>query len=371
MNILIAADYRARNSGNFVALLVELSEMLRKENHQVYCVFPMSEEPYPWAAWLEKAAGHPVHWFTREEESTPEAVQELISRHRIDIIHTHFGYLRRLLIRQPKAFKNVRVLIHDHMGFSANKATIKERCKYAAVSIRFHMSGYGVVSVFHEKDKAYRLCGRKHWYVPNGLSLRRNIPSSMSREERRQLLGISPDQTLCLLLGWDFRRKGVDIAVSGIAKARETDRSLVLGFVGTGSAPSEQLQMFIRNETGQDPFVSWIRYFESTEDIFSYHRAADVFLSVSRSEGFPYAILEAVSENSPMVVTSIDSQLYAKEYSNAFMIPPENVEACAEAVLKAKAAGRKTSNGAQILRRYSSVKWCREMLRIYDFMMRE
>ena len=371
MNILIAADYRARNSGNFVALLVELSEMLRKENHQVYCVFPMSEEPYPWAAWLEKAAGHPVHWFTREEESTPEAVQKLISRHRIDIVHMHFDYLRRLLIRQPKAFKNVRVLIHDHMGFSVNKATIKERCKYAAVSIRFHMSGYGVVSVFHEKDKVYRLCGRKHWYVPNGLSLRRNIPSSMSREERRQLLGISPDQTLCLLLGWDFRRKGVDIAVSGIAKARETDRSLVLGFVGTGSAPSEQLQMFIRNETGQDPFVSWIRYFESTEDIFSYHRAADVFLSVSRSEGFPYAILEAVSENSPMVVTSIDSQLYAKEYSNAFMIPPENVEACAEAVLKAKAAGRKTSNGAQILRRYSSVKWCREMLRIYDFMMRE
>ena len=371
MNILIAADYRARNSGNFVALLVELSEMLRKENHQVYCVFPMSEEPYPWAAWLEKAAGHPVHWFTREEESTPEAVQKLISRHRIDIVHMHFDYLRRLLIRQPKAFKNVRVLIHDHMGFSVNKATIKERCKYAAVSIRFHMSGYGVVSVFHEKDKVYRLCGRKHWYVPNGLSLRRNIPSSMAREERRQLLGISPDQTLCLLLGWDFRRKGVDIAVSGIAKARETDRSLVLGFVGTGSAPSEQLQMFIRNETGQDPFVSWIRYFESTEDIFSYHRAADVFLSVSRSEGFPYAILEAVSENSPMVVTSIDSQLYAKEYSNAFMIPPENVEACAEAVLKAKAAGRKTSNGAQILRRYSSVKWCREMLRIYDFMMRE
>ena len=371
MNILIAADYRARNSGNFVALLVELSEMLRKENHQVYCVFPMSEEPYPWAAWLEKAAGHPVHWFTREEESTPEAVQELISRHRIDIIHTHFGYLRRLLIRQPKAFKNVRVLIHDHMGFSANKATIKERCKYAAVSIRFRMSGYGVVSVFHEKDKVYRLCGRKHWYVPNGLSLRRNIPSSMSREERRQLLGISPDQTLCLLLGWDFRRKGVDIAVSGIAKARETDRSLVLGFVGTGSAPSEQLQMFIRNETGQDPFVSWIRYFESTEDIFSYHRAADVFLSVSRSEGFPYAILEAISENSPMVVTTIDSQLYAKEYSSAFMIPPENAEACAEAILKAKAAGRRTSNGAQILNRYSSVKWCGEMLRIYDLMMQE
>ena len=371
MNILIAADYRARNSGNFVALLVELSEMLRKENHQVYCVFPRPEEPYPWAAWLEKATGHPVHWFTREEESTPEAVQKLISRYRIDIVHTHFGYLRRLLIRQPKAFKNVRVLIHDHMGFSVNKATIKERCKYAAVSMRFRMSGYGVVSVFHEKDKVYRLCGRKHWYVPNGLSLRRNIPSSMSREERRQSLGISRDQTMCLLLGWDFRRKGVDIAVSGIAKARETDKSLVLGFVGTGSAPSEQLQMFIKNETEQDPFVSWIRYFESTEDIFSYHRAADVFLSVSRSEGFPYAILEAISENSPMVVTSIDSQLYAKEYSNAFMIPPENVEACAEAVLKAKAAGRKASNGARILRRYSSAKWCREMLRIYDFMMRE
>ena len=371
MNILIAADYIARNSGNFVALLVELSELLRKKNHQVYCVFPRQEEPFPWAGWLEKATGHPVYYFTGEEESTPNAVQKLIVRHRIDMIHTHFGYLRRMLIRQPKAFKNVRVLIHDHMGFSTNKATIKERCKYAAVSIRFRMSGYGVVSVCHEKDKVYKLCGRKHWYVPNGLSLRRNIPSSMSREECRQLLGISRDQTMCLLLGWDFRRKGVDIAVSGIAKARDKDKSLVLGFVGTGSAPSEQLQMFIKNETGQDPHAPWIRYFESTEDIFAYHRAADVFLSVSRSEGFPYAILEAISENSPMVVTSIDSQLYAKEYSNAFMIPPEDAEACAEAVLKAKETGRKDSNGPQIMNRYSSVNWCREMLRIYDFMMQE
>ena len=157
------------------------------------------------------------------------------------------------------------------------------------------------------------------WYVPNGLSSIRNVELSRSRYETRALLNISEEQKACLILGWDFDRKGMDIAVKAIAECRMEFPELLLCVVGFGSAPTEKLITYISENTDIDPNSHWIRYWDDTEDIFSYHRAVDVYLSASRSEGFPYGILEAISQNTPVVLSDIKETVWAQSYDHAFV----------------------------------------------------
>ena len=53
VNVLIAAEYRAPRSGNFIASLLDLAESIRKQGGQVVFLFPAQEEDRPWAAWLD------------------------------------------------------------------------------------------------------------------------------------------------------------------------------------------------------------------------------------------------------------------------------------------------------------------------------
>ena len=169
------------------------------------------------------------------------------------------------------------------MDFSPEGNLRKQKQRTVVRSALYRLKGVGVVSVMERKHKTYLLLPKKRrWYVPNGLSLRRNVPQELTRAERRAQMGIGEDQKLCLFLGWDMYRKGVDIAVKAVADLRQEDPGVHLGLVGFGSHPAEQSLNWIRERTGIEPLCDWIHFFPSTEDMFSYHRAADAYASQHR-----------------------------------------------------------------------------------------
>lgn len=230
-------------------------------------------------------------------------------------------------------------------------------------SLRYRKNGIAIASVNPQKDQAY--CFARHWYIPNGLSLLRNVPHSASREECREELGIAPQERICLFLGWDVHRKGLDIAVKAVSKIRKTDPTMLLGIVGIGDPPNPDRMKFILDTTGIDPESSWIRYLPSREDMFAYHRAADVYLSASRSEAFSYGILEAISQNTPVVVSDIKGTSWCHEYIKTVVYPTEDADACAEAIKKALSMGHDSSNAQDIVVSYSVQKWCDQMIEVY------
>lgn len=239
----------------------------------------------------------------------------------------------------------------------------KQRLRCAAQSLLYRAKGISIVSVNPQKNHAYSFA--RHWYVPNGLSLIRNIVHSASRDECRSELGIGPQEKLCLFLGWDVYRKGLDIAVKAVSKIRESDPTMLLGIVGVGNPPDSARMKFILDSTGIDPDSDWIRYLSSREDMFAYHRAADVYLSASRSEAFSYGILEAISQNTPIAVSDIKGTGWCHQYSKAIIYPTEDVVACAEAVKRAASLGYAPSNAQAIVDTYSIQKWCDQIIHIY------
>lgn len=272
----------------------------------------------------------------------------------------------RVAVDHAKEFP-CRVVIHEHMDFPANCNMAKQWLRCALNSLRYRKNGVAIVSVNPQKDKAFLFA--KHWYLPNGLSMRRNVPDSASREEIRRELHLEPGEKMCLFLGWDAYRKGLDIAVRAVAEVRKEEPNVILGIVGMSDHPGAEHLRFIEERTGVDPKVPWIRYLPSREDMFAYHRGADVYLSASRSEAFSYGILEAISQNTPVAVSDIAGTGWCHGYTKAVVYSTEDAKACASAIRKAMAMGSANSNSAELVREYSIEKWCRQMMDIYKSLL--
>lgn len=366
MNIMIAADYAAPKSGNFIASIIALGRRLRNNGAHVLFVFPEEKE------WIQ--------WFNEEQfdveilnktnvrvgmvDSRFDILKKIVINYDIELIHSHFGLFHHELVYRRSEFKRLKVIIHDHMDFGITSNIIIQRVKTALYSCLYQYYHINLITVMEQKRNAYIFLKNK-WFVPNGLSLERHIKNSMSREDCRREIGLKQNEKCVFLLGWDLKRKGLDIALKAVQKCREMDDTICFGMIGVGCAPSVDAKEFIVQETGIDPSESWIHFFDSYEDMFAVHRAVDVYLSASRKEAFSYGLLESISQNTPVVVSDIPGTKWAEIYDNSYFYPVEDVEACAKAIMAALNTGRKVTNSIDIVDKYGIERWCDRIIQIY------
>lgn len=367
-NILIMADYRAPKSGNFLASQLELGIKVKQLGYSVVYVFPDNHSGgYSWVKWIEDN-GFDVYLLDDNRSSDEKLVflKKIVDDNKIGIIHSQFGYLTQLLRKRHNELGNVKVLFHDRMDFNETQSQVKQHIKTMAKAVIYRFNGVYNISVMKKKDSYYWPMGRnRHWYVPNGLSLKRAEKDELSRNERRQEIGIGENEKLFLFLGWDLNRKGLDIAVKGIEKCRQKGIPVRLGVIGAGIVqPNERAVSFL-TEKGINPYSDAIIYMHNYEDIFALNMASDGYLSSSRSEAFSNGILEAISQKSPVVVSNIVGTSWAWEYDNCFTYAVEDADQCADAIEKAVLNGRKSDNYQQIVEKYGIDVWCNRIITIY------
>ena len=366
-NILIAADYSAPRSGNFIASMLDLAEALRAAGRQTVFLFPERSKNASWTVWLA-SCDFPV-FFLKENATGEESlsqIRELVARHGICLIHLHFGLLVTQLLPVYQSL-GVKLVIHDHFDFVTTSGQLRQRLSVIKKALLYRRYNAYCISVMEKKNRWYWLTGRKrHSFIINGLSLRRAEQDTLTREERRQEIGLKPDEKLALFLGWDMVRKGLDIAVKAVEVYRRTDPSLKLGVIGVGKdgKPSAQAERFLRSR-GIDPNTDAVIYMHSYEDIFALNRAADCYISSSRAEAFSYGILEAISQNTPVVVSDITGTSWCWEYDKSYRYAVEDPDDCARAFREALTAGRAPSNWQALTVKYGNEVWCKRILDVY------
>ena len=366
MNILIAADYTTPASGNFIGSLVDLGRVLKKDSHKLFFIFPESPNTLSensWVRWL-KDEGFKVYLTkhkTGEEART--FLQQIIDKNNIDILHLHFGMFHRIILNNAKSL-GVKIFVHDHMEFNPKESLVKQIIYCTLTSLKYRMNKISIVCVNERKCKSYLFA--KRFFVPNGISFSRNVATFATREEMRNRLGLKDNQKLCLFLGWHLHTKGMDIAFKAVEKLSKSNPDMVLGVVGHSGNPSDERLNSIKEFTGVDPRNSFIKFLDSTDDIFAYHKAADVYLSASRTEAFPYSVLEAISQNTPLVVSDIPATVWSHSYDKAFVYPTEDYTLCAKAIEQAIKLDRNAqSNYNEFIEKYSIENWCTAIKNIY------
>lgn len=361
------ADYRTPASGNFIASLLELSNYMKSNGNQIVFAFPVKDGGYSWAEWM-KGYGNKVIYFDekKEEEEIINSLDKIIKQYQINLIHSHFGYLHKVLVKYGKRL-GIKVLFHDHMDYSLESGQGKQYFRQILKSLVYRLKGIGVISVMQKKSRVYFLCGKKlNWYIPNGISFKRNIEKSLTRDEVRSNLHLNDEDKLCLLLGYDILGKGVDVAIKAVQQLQKKDSTVILGIVGFTGNPSAGSLKKIEEKTGINPQKEWIKFIDSTEDMFALHRAADVYLSASRKDAFSYGILEAISQNVPVVVSDISGTSWSWKYTKCSKFKNGNINECAVALEKALETRFDQSNAEEVIKQYNIITWCKKIVQVYE-----
>ena len=136
-----------------------------------------------------------------------------------------------------------------------------------------------------------------------------------------------------ITVGRLVEQKGFDILLTAWSKASTTLPGWRLAIVGDGPLEAELKDLATR--LGIEDSVDWLGY---VNDPFPLLKGADFFVSTSRFEGTPNALLEAMACGLPAVVSNASpgpSELVGSEEGAAgLIVPVEDADSTAEAIIR-------------------------------------
>lgn len=360
-NVLQVMDYAAPYRGSFIESLDSLDQALKRQGSGLVYVFPPRARSNAAAKWIDEMTenGCMTYFLTGELLKDIRMLRRIIREHRIGIVHTHFENFRTdLAVYFSSLLTGVRRVRHFRNHFPEG-ASMKKTLK------RLVFGGSDFICVSESVCAGIRreFPGNRCHAVDNAIQYRRlDDFTVLNRADYR----IPDDSVLCFMMGFDFRRKGVDLAIEALRALRQViDVRLMISVSSNLEAVRENIA---RQLGGELP--GWIVLVPPRNDVGSYYRMADIFISASREEGFCNALVEAAYCERMVVASKIPAQ-GDLQIPHAFWFEPGNA-----ADLKARlleAIERRDSFRLELRRAKAAVErtydieaWAQKIVAIYE-----
>ena len=163
------------------------------------------------------------------------------------------------------------------------------------------------------------------------------IPNAVMIPEAVAGSGKRADGPLRLLFaGRLVEQKGLDNLLAALSRVSRDGRSVELAVAGDGP-----LRPQLERTVGQLGLAGCVHFLGrlSPEAMLSRYPDADLFVLPSRYEGMPGALLEAIAHGLPVVATRVSGSEDIVEESFGWLVPVDDAEALAEAIVQALDAG--------------------------------
>ena len=166
--------------------------------------------------------------------------------------------------------------------------------------------------------------------VPNAVNLRQFAPELrlQRRSRARADLQIPADRFVFLLIGNDWRKKGLQVAVEALGRCRELP-----------------VQLLVVGRDDADPFVATIRqlnlserirFLPPSDDVMEFYAAADAYVGPSLEDAFGLPVLEAMACGLPVIASANAgvSEVVDDSSSGLLLRDPANVTELADLIRK-------------------------------------
>lgn len=279
-----------------------------------------------------------------------------LKQERFTLLHTHTskgGVIGRLAGR----LAGVPLIVHTVHGFAFHDFSRPLALRTYAGVERLAANWCDrivTVSEFHREWALQLGIGdpRKTIAIPNGIALEELHPGR-PRAATRADLGTDDNSLLILGVGRLAEQKGfADLidAVSLLSKGTTPNFRLVIA--GDGELRRDLEERIISRGLGGRAEVLGFR-----RDLADLYNAADLVVLPSLWEGLSIALLEAMAARTPIVTTSIPSNIeVTRNGEAAHLVPPAEPQQLADAILElAKSPDRRQQlckRGAEIVGRY-------------------
>lgn len=170
--------------------------------------------------------------------------------------------------------------------------------------------------------------GRTSQVIPHGIDTAQFQPASESRERLRRQLGLPEHFTILLTVAALEERKGIQYVIQALPIVRKQFPDLVYIVLGEGAwrdSLNTQIKGLNLEASVQLPGVR--------EDVVAYYQAADVFILLSRGEALPFAPLEAMACELPVLCSAHAPFDQLIEPAFGIMVDEQDSERVAETIL--------------------------------------
>ncbi len=280
-NIIMITDYAAPYEGNFIASMKEFEKIAKDKNYQVKFLF---SERTADIQWIKKMAlEYKIEFFAEDMTSIMNILSKSISRNSENIVYSHFAkHKTQLAIKLFRMLhSNVKLVQHFHNHCKVNYPFPKKQF------MKFAYKLYeGDLNIGCSKSVAESMPypKRKVTFVDNAIDFRRLDGNAVGNMVKK-----ADDKFVILMFGFNYERKGVDIALKAIRQIADEKKIVLAISLATNK---EIVENKIKSQfEGEIP--DWIRILPPSENVSEYYYMADLFLSAAREEGFCYSLVEA------------------------------------------------------------------------------
>lgn len=347
-------NYAANYAGNFIKSLQSMESYMKEKdpNNQIIYILPSFAATLPWA--IELSHSNLVIFIP--ESGRIKTNFKLISyckKYNIDILHSHFHGLSSVFL--IGWLTKTKVIAHFHN--TIDQIGLGKKLLYKIFGIKVSRFLGCAKSVYDTLITA-GFNKSKTSYITNCIDFQRLDKKGVTPIEK------NTNKNNLMILGTDFYRKGVDIALKAIEPIADK-HNICLQIV---SHYPEITKQEVKKCLGHQP--SWVTVLPTTEYIGDYYRQSELFLSPSRNEGLSYAIPEAIYCNCIPIKTAIPSLTYNLEGEQLLSInsTPEQLRERIIQILQMSNTDKYyliNKLRTQVLDNYSIVKWGKKMSHIY------
>ena len=361
------AAYGGAYAGSFIPMLTATAREAERRGNRTTIWLSVASRGREWLP--ELAAVAEIRWLHDDRDGrasirrTAATVRAALGAVTDPVVlHTHFSAYDMVAALLGTTRPRTSVFWHEH-GRPSRSPTVVARnvLKYSVVGRT--VDRMLCVSPEIATDlRARHAPARAVLTFPNAIDLERFalVTPEMRRRARRSL-GIDESARVVLHFSWDWRRKGGDVMLAS-ADIMSTDLDLV--WLTVPGPPGDE-----RDAVDARPNV---RRLASRGDVRELYAAADLFLSCSRSEGMPYAMLEAMACGLPVVASDLPGHRPPLEDLQGGLVvaldPAEIVPAVRQMLAMGEAQRVAAAQAARgrVTTSYSLEDWVRRLADLYD-----
>lgn len=135
-------------------------------------------------------------------------------------------------------------------------------------------------------------------------------------------------------IGRPSYQKNTKLLVEAILEAKKEIKDIKLVILGAGfySPDLDDINCFIKDQDLEDNIIliSWLK----RKEVISILRKSKLYISSSRYEGLPYAVIEAMALSKPCIVTEVDGNKDLIQDKLNGLLVKEDARLIAEAIIK-------------------------------------
>ncbi|OGW85951.1 MAG: hypothetical protein A3C35_07225 [Omnitrophica bacterium RIFCSPHIGHO2_02_FULL_46_11] len=347
-------------------------EALRKRGDEVIVISPTSGD-FTKSLEQERIRVHFIPFQKTYHIQNAIRLARTIKDEHVDIVHTHAMVPMNVQARLGARLAGIPCISHIHATntFSANPFIRKYQILFDNWTSRFCNKLIAVSEATKQSLIDQGIPSDRVEVIPNGISTP-EVNFRISRDEIFQKLGVPQNHHLIGMVGRLCPLKGQEEFIKAMTEVCRIIPNVTGVIIGKDTEFGGAYEAKLKGITKASGLNGRIIFSGHQADPFSFINAMDFLVLLSKTEGLPLVILEAMSLQKPVVATNVGGiPELVEDGKTGILVPPNNSNMLVQAMLRLLQNHSLTQEMGEaaferVRERFSKERMCERILNLYD-----